>query len=136
MCGEYALYMTTVAEYIGSPPRVWGIPPVSNAPPCVTRITPTCVGNTVRQPISMKLRRDHPHVCGEYGSMALPYKPPLGSPPRVWGIQQVGIPSKDEIRITPTCVGNTLRQRFARCLPRDHPHVCGEYAVFGGLTTG
>ena len=92
----------------GSPPRVWGIPASPPARLWISGITPTCVGNTRRQILPELIREDHPHVCGEYSSMALRLAASAGSPPRVWGILIIGDFTGEIGRITPTCVGNTV----------------------------
>ena len=40
------------------------------------------------------------------------------------GIERKG--NDEPIRITPTCVGKSGKDKAARKLTEDHPHVCGE----------
>jgi len=54
---------------------------------CVSRFTPTCVGNTAL---------NGNQILAKYGS-----------PPRAWGIQVARSASGLHRRFTPTCVGNT-----------------------------
>ena len=53
----------------------------------------------------------------------------MGSPPHAWGILQLEQGIYVILRITPTCVGNTLSNRSALQIRQDHPHMRGEYYV-------
>ena len=66
-------------------------------------------------------------MCGEYLLSWRSIGAILGSPPRVWGILIVKILEGEGIRITPTCVGNTVDESSKTTAEKDHPHVCGEY---------
>ena len=127
MCGKYFRILLLVKSPPGSPPRVWEVLTLLNIywKPC--RITPTCVGSTILSDISAFNLRDHPHVCGKYLFITNNKKYYLGSPPRVWEVQE--FPSRPFNRrgITPTCVGSTsfIHERIS-CI-WDHPHVCGKY---------
>ena len=87
VCGEYLKAFCQVQHAVESPPRVWGIPIRVSVIPWAYRITHTCVGNTTASRITSRPGRDHPHVCGEYDGHLRGWWWPLGSPPRVWGIQ-------------------------------------------------
>ena len=50
-----------------------------------------------------------------------------GSPPRAWGILSKDFIRDRETGITPTCVGNTGMMPPVIWLPKDHPHMRGEY---------
>ena len=112
----------------GSPPPVWGtlfqyclaMPAVRDHPhlcgehrpsytrgPCATRITPTCVGNTVVAWSNATCARDHPHLCGEHLLCCPRRSNSLGSPPPVWGTLPARQNPDMRVGITPTCVGNT-----------------------------
>ena len=107
VCGEYVLAEPRRHDHDGSPPRVWGIPPIGYHLAPSRRFTPTCVGNTpicCHRPVK---RSVHPHVCGEYVVVTAPGGVRPGSPPRVWGIL-------------------ASRRRDPR-IYAVHPHVCGEY---------
>ena len=127
VCGEYTTWTEAVQIAIGSPPRVWGILQRDNTALDATRFTPTCVGNTGEVQNRVHRFTVHPHVCGEYISAKIAPLYANGSPPRVWGILTLYLPSAFALRFTPTCVGNT---QLALALLRHetvHPHVCGEY---------
>ncbi len=109
VCGEDMLSAPTPHAVTGSPPRVWGRQLDPELYLRRRRITPTCVGKTVRHHDDLSEHGDHPHVCGEDWARA-------GTRARIcW--------------ITPTCVGKTRRHRLHTHGKRDHPHVCGEDTV-------
>ena len=49
----------------GSPPRVRGIVPGVAAQWADVGITPACAGNSTNPRIVLRMRKDHPRVCGE-----------------------------------------------------------------------
>ena len=105
--GEYLVAVDIFLRHKGSPPLAWGIQrPVwrSQRP---GRITPTCVGNTHGLAIGDVESMDHPHLRGEYRSIVLFPDGYMGSPPLAWGILRKAPYKKLNLRITPTCVGNT-----------------------------
>ncbi len=95
--------------------------------PALSRITPTCVGNTIILEPGGADPQDHPHVCGEYSMPGDVFCCLSGSPPRVWGILPHVVSQHVAHGITPTCVGNTSRSCCVSRRRWDHPHVCGEY---------
>ena len=111
----------------GSPPPVWGTPSPPSSRFGAVRITPTCVGNTRQYSFFANIRQDHPHLCGEhsYAQASAAYN--KGSPPPVWGTQKMTKNIKIDFRITPTCVGNTVREPVPNKVAKDHPHLCGEH---------
>ena len=129
VCGEYRQRGDFIDPASGSPPRVWGIQALLVANMGIIRITPTCVGNTPGEEFQWFDFWDHPHVCGEYEKLGIPAESAVGSPPRVWGIQNRRTSQNRGSRITPTCVGNTRSGRGSRPGGWDHPHVCGEYVA-------
>ena len=109
VCGEYNGTSSLNTFGSGSPPRMWGIPKAFSLPYRSRRITPTYVGNTVPVLHLLYGHEDHPHVCGEYSLSSIMAMILLGSPPRMWGIQLILPAPESEIRITPTYVGNTVK---------------------------
>ena len=110
-----------------SPPHAWGILTLKTAATDCNRVTPTRVGNTRRACRPCRWPRDHPHTCGEYLRTAFCTSAVMGSPPHVWGIPP-NLPKNDnEVRITPTRVGNTTLTASSFSSEWDHPHTCGEY---------
>ncbi len=126
MCGEKCSNLFCNSLRSGSPPRVWG--KVQNALTIMRklRITPTCVGKRQQKKRNLTLTGDHPHVCGEKCTVHLPVPGTKGSPPRVWGKEDVLRRRKRYGGITPTCVGKRSITSRAPVQHRDHPHVCGE----------
>jgi len=95
--------------YVGSPPRVRGIPYEDLTVLGVVRITPACAGNTFHQLQIQRYWWDHPRVCGEYNAPVLMMWAALGSPPRVRGIHHSLGGAGNAVRITPACAGNTVQ---------------------------
>ncbi|RZM14179.1 hypothetical protein LDELB18P2_0845 [Lactobacillus delbrueckii] len=97
-------------------------------------ITPTCVGNTFKGFYNKGEKKDHPHLRGEYKLSGNEFAGFMGSPPLAWGILIV-LDSKDLARrITPTCVGNTIKIKFTVTQLQDHPHLRGEYLTLTSIT--
>ncbi len=92
---------------IGSPPRTWGIPIFGMSKGETGRFTPTHVGNTIAANGSATRATVHPHARGEYYLPGMCCVPPVGSPPRTWGIRIPGGPGRPP--------------------PPVHPHARGEY---------
>ncbi len=112
---------------IGSPPHAWGILHFTCRVINVSRITPTCVGNTRHLSASRLRRRDHPHMRGEYRIGSCSRIKHTGSPPHAWGILSFQQSTRPAGRITPTCVGNTAERAASGVFQKDHPHMRGEY---------
>ena len=93
----------------------------------LSRITPTCVGNTTCKTSKTRSSRDHPHLRGEYDMQDKQDKIKQGSPPLAWGILQHVLRQVITCGITPTCVGNTLLNNSWFATVEDHPHLRGEY---------
>ena len=129
VCGEYDLNNGQLDTRYGSPPRVWGIRNLSAQSLPSVRFTPTCVGNTSPPPAKFRFPPVHPHVCGEYLTLAMSRAMLSGSPPRVWGIPDFPAAICRSARFTPTCVGNTRKHGGNSTLHTVHPHVCGEYST-------
>ncbi len=127
-CGEYKLTAPHGPEFVGSPPRVWGIQADRPAWPGVRRFTPTGVGNTASGRGGASSSAVHPHGCGEYHAVEMTAAALRGSPPRVWGILEHGIEVGRRRRFTPTGVGNTTVPSVPSSTTAVHPHGCGEYS--------
>ena len=116
-------------EIRGSPPRVRGKERCRPARGWRSRITPACAGKSSLCGNQIRVRRDHPRVCGEKACATGRGRTALGSPPRVRG-KVVGelINFKSEW-ITPACAGKRQCLNLRRPAIRDHPRVCGEKNV-------
>ena len=97
-------------QTLGSPPHVWRIHNQKNPISTIVRITSTCVENTFSAVINFKTIRDHLHMCGEYQSSVNGCDVFLGSPPHVWRIHHKSSINESKIRITSTCVENTVNK--------------------------
>ncbi len=133
--GEYKPPLSNITDKPGSPPLAWGIPIVLCCLSVLSRITPTCVGNTCKLSDSLDYLRDHPHLHGEYWLESYIFRSTEGSPPLAWGIQKVSTLGKFFPRITPTCVGNTFFKKGVAFELKDHPHLRGEYLVLRSVNT-
>ena len=127
LCGEHYISRKTMTQKIGSPPPVWGTRHELLSITPAARITPTCVGNTRPCCANPPRKQDHPHLCGEHIRSTTLLLTMAGSPPPVWGTPIRTTASPDYTRITPTCVGNTKKNRLCLHNPQDHPHLCGEH---------
>ena len=55
-----------------------------------------------------KLKKDHLHMCGEYVALVFLRLFKVGSPPHVWRIPKYSDEKAENVRITSTCVENTM----------------------------
>ena len=85
------------------------------------------MGNTHCQWLNLQRREDHPHLRGEYERQVVARHIDRGSPPLAWGIPSKLMKREIGLRITPTCVGNTVLSFAVIVCDRDHPHLRGEY---------
>ncbi len=113
-CGEYATSTAKKRMTGGSPPRVWGIRQFTRRIWVSPRFTPTRVGNTTPMTRQSLINAVHPHACGEYQVLEGQLADLCGSPPRVWGIHDLG--------------------KFLCRMTTVHPHACGEYWRAPGST--
>ena len=127
MCGEYSLIQLPMPPTKGSPPHVWRILDNQRFFKARTRITSTCVENTILRKSSASCCQDHLHMCGEYFSSSLRRPIISGSPPHVWRILQRSCLKRLQMGITSTCVENTATDAVACVVLWDHLHMCGEY---------
>ena len=71
---------------------------------------------------------DHLHMRGEYFILAFSRTRHIGSPPHAWRIPQAGGVAIYRLRITSTCVENTITLDHVRLKAWDHLHMRGEYS--------
>ena len=129
MRGEYPQSVLKILLNQGSPPHAWRIPVVKNRPSGVLRITSTCVENTVMLYSSASLLRDHLHMRGEYQIPQTPEEQLKGSPPHAWRIHLLLLQKQSSMRITSTCVENTISVKHCLKNGKDHLHMRGEYFI-------
>ncbi len=116
---------------IGSPPRVWGQPLVSDHKGPPSRFTPTRVGTASSSWHRVLPTSVHPHACGDSMSRTRRRRCPVGSPPRVWGQLHRTEGHGTELRFTPTRVGTARYSTCRRLSTIVHPHACGDSALAG-----
>ena len=112
----------------GSPPRVRGTAPGRRTTGPPPGITPACAGNSPRFRRCRWWPKDHPRVCGEQATLLVARISEAGSPPRVRGTDNDGIPRLQSHGITPACAGNSHPGHSGKASEEDHPRVCGEQA--------
>ena len=94
------------------------------------RIIPTRVGTSHSRFLSLQLRKDHPHACGDKKTSLAIYCLSSGSSPRVWGQEKVIYIISYSYRIIPTRVGTRCPCHFKAISYQDHPHACGDKGDF------
>ena len=110
MCGEYDIWSFSTPLFIGSPPHVWRILRRNSMLDKDLGITSTCVENTSTYFLLSRATWDHLHMCGEYGISSSTTIVIPGSPPHVWRIPLKGMLQLIKLRITSTCVENTVNK--------------------------
>ena len=114
------------ASRTGSPPRMRGKVCTYSATEHGYGITPAYAGKRTEKNHPVRMRKDHPRVCGEKFVRNACSVIVWGSPPRMRG---KGICFRLEKRprgITPACAGKSDRWHGGQSCPRDHPRMCGE----------
>ena len=109
-----------------TPPRAWGRPADQDNPFAKYGNTPTCVGKTTTDTLSMDVLEKHPHVRGEDVYPDNVRNAALETPPRAWGRHASGLQKPAGVGNTPTCVGKTEADRGPNPQSEKHPHVRGE----------
>ena len=112
-CGDHRRLILASYEADGSPPRVWGPPPLPVSAHSSRRFTPTRVGTTAANPRTAGPATVHPHACGDHGD-----------------------PDADRMldsRFTPTRVGTTHGPEIAEGKTPVHPHACGDHHTAASL---
>ena len=127
MCGEHSRSQQAGSRTPGSSPHVRGTLPSTLWRYTVHGIIPACAGNTYVSIWARKFWRDHPRMCGDHFSFAMPAYERMGSSPHVRGTR-VRPASEDLARgIIPACAGNTRGWRACTAGRGDHPRMCGEH---------
>ncbi len=127
VCGEHLAYRLTKYVCPGSPPRMRGARPGVVQGALRQGITPAYAGSTRARWRSAAGRTDHPRVCGEHVTLALPPRAPTGSPPPMRGALGRLHPVPHRRRITPAYAGSTRGPGGSGRACGDHPRVCGEH---------
>ena len=125
-CGDKSSSTKSTYFTLGSSPRVWGQAYSTPESRTECRIIPTRVGTSHSRFLSLQLRKDHPHACGDKKTSLAIYCLSSGSSPRVWGQEKVIYIVTDSNRIIPTRVGTSFNNMLISGEARDHPHACGD----------
>jgi len=110
----------------GSPPRPWGNQLDALAQLAERRFTPTPVGKSVVQVVTVAAPTVHPHARGEIAVSGFAEPNTHGSPPRPWGNLRDQHLHARRHRFTPTPVGKSSSGSGACPLTPVHPHARGE----------
>ncbi len=125
-CGDDGNMCHYIAEFFGSPPRLWGRSLVQMEVELTHRFTPTPVGTMRPAARADTSHPVHPHACGDDTLEHITCHEPTGSPPRLWGRLAQSSSSPATFRFTPTPVGTMCRRRPGPELVTVHPHACGD----------
>ena len=140
MCGEKDKGKSIVQAFPGSPPHVRGKGPDSRLQIPEYRITPACAGKSLFLQCTVLQVQDHPRMCGEKISAAVPFVCCEGSPPHVRGKVEEFLRQRFQGRITPACAGKRLKRSrstvpHAAIVPL-FPSVCNKPAGSDGSPAG
>ena len=135
-CGEIIIPTQCRTVSTGSPPQVWGNRSRWSDWNKPFRFTPTGVGKSPKQKLTVCRLLVHPHRCGEI-LIRHALMPTNGSPPQVWGNPYPAQLAAYAHRFTPTGVGKSMILRGIGSANKVHPHRCGEifvvlYKIFNG----
>ena len=97
------------------------------------RIIPAYAGNTGYPIVPEHKHWDHPRVCGEHVHCGSVFFAAWGSSPRMRGTLVDCLIARRRRGIIPAYAGNTRGVRPQRQHVRDHPRVCGEHCIVGGV---
>ena len=126
LCGEKFRGFFILSRKPGSPPPMRGKVGITGAYMDETRITPAYAGKRLSSARYMRYRQDHPRLCGEKVTVAVPLIPYSGSPPPMRGKGKVHGKSIRPSRITPAYAGKRAYRHFPNQNQQDHPRLCGE----------
>ena len=87
--GEYETSWRFCIDLVESPPCVWGVLPEPDYPYVTTK--------------------NHPHEYGEYSLVLVVTLLTVESPPCVWGVRSFLRSGRKPSRITPMCMGSTVK---------------------------
>ena len=79
-----------------------------------------------------RIRKDHPHACGDKTDDKTSTRTDNGSSPCVWGQVPSAKAPGGVVRIIPMRVGTRFCQAHWIFLCKDHPHACGDKCATTG----
>ena len=125
-CGDKICKASATTSTSGSSPCVWGQVVGTIWEKYGLGIIPMRVGTSRLQRCKNKLKRDHPHACGDKYLLVTFTSAILGSSPCVWGqVSSLGFPIAC-CRIIPMRVGTSNCPCREYLRHQDHPHACGD----------
>ena len=133
VCGEKSVGSQVFQGLRGSPPRMRGKDQVRGANMAAMGITPAYAGKSFSPLQSCAAPQDHPRVCGEKVWRTSSGTCSRGSPPRMRGKVLLRILRVSGMGITPAYAGKSEGCEGQDCSKQDHPRVCGEKHIVGGL---
>ena len=129
MCGEHHRQVEALACPTGSSPHVRGTHLQLERFGWEGGIIPACAGNTLNTRSRVRLRRDHPRMCGEHRQTGIIRQRRLGSSPHVRGTLSDLHGLLVAQGIIPACAGNTHSPARKTRPCGDHPRMCGEHRI-------
>ena len=84
------------------------------------------VGTSGAGVLKDRLRKDHPHACGDKKNYQKKKERIIGSSPCVWGQVRISASISDHCRIIPMRVGTSIYADTDSIHCEDHPHACGD----------
>ena len=127
MCGEHGKPERRGSAQVGSSPHVRGALYADRRIVRCVGIIPACAGSTQQTCSFLRLKRDHPRMCGEHRRYFARQSPRLGSSPHVRGAPDQRADEQADRGIIPACAGSTTLGRRSRTSYWDHPRMCGEH---------
>ena len=128
VCGEHHDYCSMADFNTGSSPRMRGALRHRHFELAARGIIPAYAGSTSRPIRRLRIRRDHPRVCGEHSGCGDTVQLERGSSPRMRGAQPNRCIRFGANGIIPAYAGSTCPQFLGYGWKRDHPRVCGEHS--------
>ena len=128
VCGKHAGKCGLFFGFLGSPPRMRETLDMKNVKGYARGITPAYAGNTERRRRMVRIREDHPRVCGKHLKTPFLSSNITGSPPRMRETPLLRRSFNCSNRITPAYAGNTSACMFFCRQLQDHPRVCGKHS--------
>ena len=140
MCGEKSMYDYGNNTAQGSPPHVRGKVEVHCCCVLDVRITPACAGKRAADRPLLRLKGDHPRMCGEKPKLKVMQTNVTGSPPHVRGKGCAARLYDLRHGITPACAGKRLKRSRSTVPPVAivplFPSVCNKPVVSDGSPAG
>ena len=130
VCGENALPTSANFEATGSSPRMRGKLVLGLGNAIKDRLIPAYAGKTLSTSPRISRPRAHPRVCGENTWPWSLRARSLGSSPRMRGKPDMELDAYTIAGLIPAYAGKTDDRLTGDQIPRAHPRVCGENALW------